>query len=251
MAKNAKYKDVYRSLKSDILSERYPAGAFLPAERELMAQYGASRTTVRHAVALLREERLVNVTQGRGTQVILQSRSHQNGFALFHNVTDVSNSFTVTGEQRVSTQGGVVSIVPADHEVAQALEVAEGESVYRMERLSLVNGVPFTYKVNYLRCALVPDFDRFSGQIDKLHNLYQFLENHYGIAFTTGYETISAITAGLFDAKMLDVDIGSPLLVLKRTAFCDKGTMEYAKLLTRPDAINITVSMSGPPTYYH
>lgn len=251
MGKNAKYKEIFRTLKADILSEKYPAGSFLPAERELMAQYQASRTTIRHAVALLREEQLVDVTQGRGTQVILQSRSLQNGFLFFHNVTGVSNSFTAAGEQRVTTQGGVVSIVAADHEVAKALEIAEGENVYRMERLSLINGQPFTYQTNYLRCELIPGFEQFSGQIDRLHNLYQFLESDYGIEFTTGYETISAIAAGLFDAKVLDADIGTPLLVFKRTAFCDKGTMEYAKLLTRPDALDITVSMSGPPTYYH
>lgn len=250
MGKNARYKELYRALKADILSERYPKGAFLPAERELMELYHASRTTVRHAVALLRDEQLVEATQGRGTQVVLE-RSLKNSFSLFHNVTDVSNSFTAEGEAQVSTQGGIVNIVPADGEVAQALEVQEGEPVYRMERLSLINGVPFTYQTNYLRCKLVPDFEKYSGQIDQLHNLYQFLEKRYRIVFSTGRETISAVAAGLFDARMLDVEIGTPLLLLKRKAYCKQGTLEYAKLLTRPDAINITVSMSGPPTYYH
>ena len=251
MGRNAKYKDVYRMIKADILAEKFPAGSFLPAERELMEQYGASRTTIRHAVSMLREEQIVSVKQGRGTQVILQSRLSKHGFTLFHNVTGISSSFPEDQEQHVSIQGGVVSVVPADRDVAKALEIPEGESVYRLERLAQVNGMPFTYQMNYLRCSLVPDFDKFSGRIDLLHNLYQFLDNHYGIAFTTGYETISAISAGLFDAKMMDVEIGAPLLVFRRTAFCGQGTMEYARLLTRPDAMQITVSMSGPPNYYH
>ncbi len=251
MGKDSKYMDVYRDIKASILAEKFPRGSFLPTERELMERYNASRTTVRHAVLMLREDGLVDVRQGRGTQIMLGERSSQNSFELFHNVTGVSNSFLEEGEQRVAAQGGVICIVPADKETAQALEIEEGDMVYRLERLFLLNGRPFTYHVNFLRRELIPEFDKYSGRINELSNLYRFLDENYGIKFSSGKETISAISAGLFDARILDVDIGSPLLVFKRTALCGAGTMEYARLLTCPESIEITVSMAGPPTYYH
>lgn len=247
MKHSAKYIDVYRTIKADILSEVYPPKSFLPTEAELMKKYGASRTTIRHAMDMLRTEQVVNIKQGRGTQIILRNKSQQDSFALFHNVTDVSNSFLPEGESRVNTQGGTISITPAPPEVAQALRIPENGSVYRLERLSLVNDIPFSWQVNYLTRDDLPDFERFSGQIESLHNLYQFLDRQYGIRFSTGSETISAVPAGFFDAKLLEVEAGSPLMVFVRTAVFTGGTQEYTKLLVRPDLIQITVSMSGPP----
>ena len=65
-----KYLAVYNDLKEAILSGKYLRGSFLPTEVELTELYSVSRTTVRKAVSLLQSEKLVNVQQGRGTEVI-------------------------------------------------------------------------------------------------------------------------------------------------------------------------------------
>lgn len=250
MHRSAKYLEVYDMIKADILSEVFPAGTFLPTEKELMEKYGASRTTVRHAMDILRNEHVVSIKQGRGTQVILHDKSQQNDFVLFHNVTKVSNSFLLGEDSRVNTQGGIIGITQPPPEVAQALHVDETASVYRLERLSLINDIPFSWQVNYLTCDGIPGFEKFSGQISHLHNLYHFLDAQYRIEFSSGDETISAIPAGFFDAKLLEVEAGTPLMVLVRTAIFNDGTREYTKLLTRPDLLKITVSMEGPPDRY-
>ena len=65
MDKNApKYVSVYNAIKADILSSKYPTDSFLPPENELMEIYGVSRTTIRNAVNLLRDEHIVEVHQG-------------------------------------------------------------------------------------------------------------------------------------------------------------------------------------------
>ena len=64
MDKNApKYVSVYNAIKADILSSKYPTDSFLPPENELMEIYGVSRTTIRNAVNLLRDEHIVEVHQ--------------------------------------------------------------------------------------------------------------------------------------------------------------------------------------------
>lgn len=60
---------VFERLLSDIVSGRYPAGARLPAERELAVKLGASRPTLREALRRLGEWRLVEARRGSGVVV--------------------------------------------------------------------------------------------------------------------------------------------------------------------------------------
>jgi DNA-binding GntR family transcriptional regulator len=59
---------------ADALAERIKSGSLrklmpIPSETSLQQEYGVSRGTARHAVALLRERGLVFTVQGRGTYV--------------------------------------------------------------------------------------------------------------------------------------------------------------------------------------
>jgi len=60
---------IARALKQRIVRGDYAPGAFLPAERKLMREFGVGRAFVRQALAILAEEGLVIRSHGRGTQV--------------------------------------------------------------------------------------------------------------------------------------------------------------------------------------
>jgi DNA-binding FadR family transcriptional regulator len=51
---------VVRELEAEIMSGKMPAGMHLPAERELMARFGISRTVVREAIATLANRGLID-----------------------------------------------------------------------------------------------------------------------------------------------------------------------------------------------
>ena len=78
MDKNApKYVSVYNAIKADILSSKYPTDSFLPPEtNELMEIYSVSRTTIRNAVNLLRDEHIVEVHRGKRHQSTPVSKIH-------------------------------------------------------------------------------------------------------------------------------------------------------------------------------
>lgn len=247
MKKSSKYLNVYNLIKADILSEVYMTGSFLPTEKELMSRYQASRTTIRHAIDLLRKEQVVSVKQGKGTQLILKDKSRQDNFLFFHNVTGITNSFPLFEHDEVHTQGCIISVTNPPPDVMQAMNLNESSSVYRLERLYFINKTPFAWQISYLTCDYLSGFEKFSGQIDSLHNLYSFLDSQYHARFVDGTETISAMPAGFFDAKLLETDAGAPLLVFVRNAIFTDGTKEYTRILTRPDLVQLTVSMSGPP----
>lgn len=56
-------------LRARIAAGELPPGAKIPSEPSLVQQYELGRTTVRHAIAVLRGEGLVTSVRGRGTRV--------------------------------------------------------------------------------------------------------------------------------------------------------------------------------------
>jgi GntR family transcriptional regulator of arabinose operon len=78
----AKYKRIYRELREAISVGRYGPGDKLPAEVELVEQFGASRPTVGRALAKLESEGLVQRRAGSGTFVNSQSHPEAYVFGL-------------------------------------------------------------------------------------------------------------------------------------------------------------------------
>ena len=54
-------------LREMIIQEEMKTGSKLPAEAELIARFGVSRSTVREAVKILQTEHIVDIRQGQGT----------------------------------------------------------------------------------------------------------------------------------------------------------------------------------------
>lgn len=244
-----RYLSVYNDLKAGILSGKFAPDSFLPTEENLIKQYGVSRTTIRRATELLQKENLISVRQGRGSQILpLRRNTSPYSFYKFHNVTDVANRFLVDGDESNVAKGAIVDIIPAEVRVAKALEVEPGDQVYRLQRINFIGEHPFGYSVNYLRMDVAPGLDRFSNRI---FNLYQFMEKEYNLYFDHGEESISATAAGFLESQLLGIEIGTPLLLFRRTAHCDAGILEYSEMFARSDLMEIVVKMQGAPAFYH
>jgi GntR family transcriptional regulator, transcriptional repressor for pyruvate dehydrogenase complex len=61
------YEQIVQQIEDSVLKHELKPGDQLPAERELAAQFGVSRTAVREAIKALREKGLVEAYTGRGT----------------------------------------------------------------------------------------------------------------------------------------------------------------------------------------
>ncbi len=251
MDKNApRYIAIYHELKADILSRRFPTGSYLPTEGELIERFSASRTTIRKAIALLKDEHLVNVQQGRGTEVLSEG-SFPTTFGIqkshkFQNI-NISNRFLVEGEQQTTTQGAEVDIVPAEIDTAKALGIDIGTLVYRLQRVKLINDMVFAYVVNYVPLENAPGLESHSG---KIRNLYDFLFENYDVKFKNGEETVSAALSGFLESKLLNVNPGTPILVFNRIAHCRKGILEYSKTIIRPDLYKLVISIDNYSDHY-
>ena len=61
------YVPIYDRLYADIVDGVYPAGTQLPGEAALAEKYGVSRNTLRQALTILNEDRMIRKKQGKGT----------------------------------------------------------------------------------------------------------------------------------------------------------------------------------------
>ncbi|MBL8342051.1 MAG: GntR family transcriptional regulator, partial [Rubrivivax sp.] len=66
-APSAPYLRVKQHLKDGLADGRWPPGALMPSEAELVTQFGVSRMTVSRALRELQAEGLVDRSQGVGT----------------------------------------------------------------------------------------------------------------------------------------------------------------------------------------
>ena len=64
MSTDSKYLRIAEDLKLQIQNRQFKISEKLPSENQLVAQYGVSRQTIRSALALLREQRMIDQIQG-------------------------------------------------------------------------------------------------------------------------------------------------------------------------------------------
>lgn len=70
IVRTAVYEQLAAILAGQIRAGRYPPGQRLPSEHALAAQYQVSRPTVRHALAVLRAQRLIETVDGVGSHAL-------------------------------------------------------------------------------------------------------------------------------------------------------------------------------------
>lgn len=239
--KAPKYIELYDILRKDIENGTYPPDSFLPTENELLELYQVSKTTIRHAVQLLREENLVEVRQGFGTRVLpsqnppvpapkFRAAGHQVSLAV---------TYDAPPDASVTNTKSVTDSVPASAECAKALGIREGDMVWRIQRIQRIDSKIFGYMVNYISMDLAPDLS-VHGEIT-LH-LYSHLEKLYGVRTQTSDEAVQPVIAGFKESQYLQVEAGTPLLMLSRTAKDPEGRpVEYCETVIRPDIFHLTI----------
>lgn len=194
----------------------YPIGSKLPSEAALCAEFGTSRGPVRQALETLRSEGRIAVSRGAAPRVIeVDAPSHP--FHSLVSFTEWARSLGREPGQRTVS----LARVKASTKAAAALRIDEGESVVEVLRLRSMDGVAMmversTFPLEVGRHLFDVDFDPDAGSI------YQHLTDR-GVDLFAGSHTIDAIGAQEVDADLLKVEVGSPLLRVRRTVSTRAG----------------------------
>jgi GntR family transcriptional regulator len=222
------YERIKGALRDGIVSGRYAPASLLPSEAVLGAQFGASRITVRQALADLQNEGLIYRRHGKGT-FVSQPKA-------FQNVTALQGFAEAMSAQGHAIRNRVLKLqtVPAPADVAQALRLAPGAPVTELHRVRLLDQAPVSLEVTWLPEAL----GRVVARADLVtRDVFLVLEHDAGVAL--GHATL-AIDAALADhatASALDTGAGAPLLRVERLTHDAHGTpIDYERLSFRGDA---------------
>lgn len=224
---------------------KYPVGSLLPTESQLAELFCASKSTIRHAIAMLIADKLISVTQGRGAEVLpITAKPLQ--YNRFKGHTIVFSGFTAGHENEVVTSSTFyVEKTSAADSVCTGLEVSPGTPLYKIQYFQMLGQTPFSFFTVYIPCELVPELPSHASEIVRL---YPFIMEQYGIRLTHTTETLTFASANMIEARLLAVDMGTPLVHSCRTTYSDDRRILYSEAMLRADIM--TMSLAADSTEY-
>jgi GntR family transcriptional regulator len=223
-----------RRILQRLVTEQLQPGSAIPSERQLIAEYGVSRITVREALGQLVNDGLLTRVRGKGTFVAhrpVQSTLHLASFteemrALGH----VPTTVVLVREERTA---------PAD--TAAALRIGEDQSAVHVKRLRLADGVPVSIDDAWFRS------DAFPGLVDHdlAGSIYSLAQDVYHRPIVRAQQTVAADPASDDVATLLGTRTGAPVLVFDRVSFSADGPVEHTRSWYRSDRYRVQMEVSA------
>ena len=197
-------------LRDAIESDVYRSGEQIPSENELVAKFGVSRSTIRHAISELALEGWLYRIQGRGTFVSKPK---------FRQTLSRLTSFTEDMRMLGLTPKSKLLLCQAeepDQITIKQLGLSPGDEVIRLERLRLADDEPVAINISILPRKLVPGLDEMDLENQ---SLYEILEKHYGHIIARAEQTLEPVLADEAAAQLLQVPSNTPLLLVEGVTF--------------------------------
>lgn len=236
------YHRIQQSLRQDIATGRFSEGDKLPSESELARTFSTTRGTVRHALARLEYEGLIQREAGRGTFATpsrVQSR--------------IDTRFYKSFEEQVASQGAQVSLsllsfeaCRAPENIAQALHLLSGTEVYRLRRLRHVDGEVLGYEDRWLLRELArklkPSALKTESAVSLINSILQapLGEIEVFVRATTATEEV---------ARLLELRKGAAVLVRAHSFYdADRRPVLTGQALYRGDRYQFAYALHSPAT---
>jgi GntR family transcriptional regulator len=213
-----------------------PAGARLPAEDQLTARFGVSRTTIRTAIQSLLVRGLVEIRRGKGTFVtqptITQELTELTGFVEDMRAIGREPSALVLDRR----------LVAASETVARELSLQRGTTVVRIQRVRLADGVPLSFDETYLPLELG---EKIMAEDLENQPIFSLLEQKYATPLLEAAYRLAAVASHGTVARALGIDAGSPIFLIERTTFSiNHRPVDYERLYYRGDHIRFVTRLT-------
>ncbi|MFJ8547041.1 GntR family transcriptional regulator [Streptomyces sp. NPDC093586] len=224
---------------ADALRRQITDGHFtdgmLPDERVLGRRFGATRDTVRDALALLRGEGLITRRRGVGTSVVLPKHGH--GLDRLTGLAEeLTGCGTVTNEVRAAAE---VPVLP--DAIAARPEVPAGAGGVYVERLRRLDGLPLSLDTSCLtadtgRAVLAGDL---AGR-----DVFALIEEAAGERLGRAEVAVHAVTAAPGTAELLHIQPGAAVLALERlTRLADGRPVDVEAIRVRADRMTLRTTL--------
>ncbi|WP_422772392.1 GntR family transcriptional regulator [Plantactinospora sp. WMMC1484] len=232
-----RYRAIADELRRRITAGAIPAGALIPSESALTAEFRVARGTIREAINVLRSEGLVVTEHGRGTYARPNLPIRRLGPERYLNrLPQPGDEGTGPESDRLSDEqvDAEYHEVSADPELAEMFEVEPGSGLLKRRLLTSAYGVPQQltiayYLLNMVAGTPVADPGREpwpGGHVAQLQSL--------GVAVTKVQEVVRARVPTIDEVKALRLPIGVPVLTVIRRTYAEARIVEVASSMVLP-----------------
>ena len=206
----------------------------LMTEAELGRHFGVSRITIRNAIAPLVNEGMFARTRGRGT--FLRSNQPENWVGRLMGFSETIKDAGYLPGARVLQQG-----MTSRHDTNVRNQLRE-RAVWQLKRVRLADEIPIAIE----HAFYPPDIGVELEKRDLVSIvMYSVFESELGYAIKQATQTISASLANSISAKLLGVEVGSPLLSIERlTLSTDEMPLELLRSVYRPDFFRLSINLT-------
>jgi GntR family transcriptional regulator len=211
---------------ADVLRHQIHTGAYeagLPTEQALAAEFFVSRNTIREALAVLKNEGLIDRGRKVGTHVAVRKYDHG-----LDALVGLKETFKDYGEVRNEVRA--VLHLAAPPAVARRLQLEPGEQVVFIERLRYLGDLPLSLDLTYL----APDI---GAEVLKhpleTNDVFALIEQVSGQRLGSATLALEAVSADPHSAATLQVPDSAALLMLERLTSLDDGRpvdLEYIRM---------------------
>lgn len=216
----ALYQQVKEYIARQIQSGAWQPGDRVPSEQELVNRFGVSRMTVNRALRELQEQGRVVRVAGVGTFVA----EHKPQSTLL-SVVNLQDEIRMRGHD-YACDVILVERVSASIEVAAALELRTGESVFHSVCVHREDGVPVQLEDRYVNPRVAPDF---ISQDFSQTKPGEYLLRH--VPYDQVEHVVDAIAATPEQATQLEMPPTQPCLMLTRRTWTNGVPVTFVRCL--------------------
>ena len=198
------YEQVMDYIKKKIEKGEWKKGDKISTEKDLMELFDVSRGTIKKAISLLVEEKVLTQKQGKGTFVIDENIS----FPLAEGLISFSESMKSQG---IDFETELINLEKkkADEKIAEQLKINIGDDYLFIERTRTVHDEVVMFIQNNINIQLAPTIDTADYAHESLFNIVEKYSEHKVAYSETSF---AAVPSTKTISELLHIEENSPLL---------------------------------------
>jgi len=229
-----------QAIQEAVKQGKFLPGSQLPPEMELLQMLGVSRTTLREALRILEEQRLIRKRRGLGTFVMERPI-----------VKDMSQNFGIT---EMISQGGFtpgtrdfdIYQEPSTKLIAEKLDILQDSTMVVIDRVRTANDTPVVWTRDIMPQEYLGGWMPTIKELNK-RSLYECLEEYTNIRIVSGIASFNPVQANREVAEKLNIQRNDLLMLIGQVDF-DKTQRPvlYSAEYHLTDKFNFIIHRKGP-----
>lgn len=210
-----KYEIVANDLADRINNNEFIETKKIPTEDQLVEEYKVSKNTVRNAIKVLMKTGLIYPVQGSG-MFVRELRKYNTVF--------LSGTRGITkdhpGNQLINKCLSL-QIIEADDNLSQVMQCDIGTPIYYIERLRIVDGIPYAIEYTYYNKNIIPYLNKEIVE----SSIYRYIQDDLRISFGFADKYISGRKLSDKESELLELEEGDPAIIIEDNVYLSNGTL--------------------------